>query len=240
MSLKTRLDQALVQRGLAATRSQAENYIRLGYVTVDGKPVTKPGQPVSKNSNLKLELKEQYVSRAALKLAGAAEKLKLDFKGKLVLDVGSSTGGFTDFALRQGAKKVVAIDVGTNQMHPSLRHESRVELHENTDIRQIEELRDTPDIVLVDVSFISLREVLPYIKQLVGHPTLIMALCKPQFEASDNDVHKGVVKNDAVRRRILGDFEDWAKNNFLIVAKADSDVAGSKGNLERFYLLHKK
>lgn len=237
---KLRLDQAIVQRSLAATRSQAENYIKLGYVEVNGTVVTKPGQPVAEDAVIKLNLKEHYVSRAALKLAGAAEKFKLDFKNKVVLDVGSSTGGFTDFALRHGAKKVIAVDVGADQMHPSLRNDERLELQERTDIRQIEKLSTLPDVILVDVSFISLRAILPQVSALADKSAVIVALCKPQFEAGEKDVNKGIVKNDAVRRRILKDFEEWAKQTFVITDKADSTVAGSKGNLERFYLLHKK
>jgi 23S rRNA (cytidine1920-2'-O)/16S rRNA (cytidine1409-2'-O)-methyltransferase len=235
-----RLDQALVQRGLVATRSQAENYIKLGYVSVDGMIVDKPGHPVSVSSQIKLNLKEQYVSRAALKLAGVADKLSLNFKDKTVLDVGSSTGGFTDYALRHGAKKVIAVDVGTQQLHLRLRNDSRVELYENTDIRQIENLGENPDIVLADVSFISLRAVLPHIKSLVGPTAQIAVLVKPQFEAGEKDVNKGIVKNDAIRRGILKNFEEWTKAAFLIKAKADSPISGAKGNQERFYVLYPK
>src|ERR1700744_3575203 len=128
--MKRRLDQKLVGLGLVATRSQAERYIKLGQVTVNGKAVMKPGLLVGDDEMVKLTASEQYVSRAGLKLASVAEAFRLDFNGKLVLDVGSSTGGFTDYALRHGAKKVIAIDVGTDQLHPSLRTDGRVELHE--------------------------------------------------------------------------------------------------------------
>lgn len=195
----------------------------------------------------------EYVGRAGDKLAGAAAKLGLDFKGKTVLDVGSSTGGFTQFALSRGAAKVIAVDVGTNQLHPSLRLDPRIELHEKTDIRNVvrskyevlSESRDTkyiilntiPDIVLVDVSFISLRDVLPAVARLADKDSRIIALLKPQFEAGPDELNRGVIKNDSIRRRILKDFELWTKNQFIIKAKADSQVAGSKGNHERFYLL---
>lgn len=234
---RLRLDQALVQKGLAPTRSQAEHYIKLGYVQVDGKPATKPHQPVEPQSSIVLNLHEQYVSRAALKLASVVDAFKLDFKDKVVLDVGSSTGGFTDYALRHGAMKVIAVDVGSDQMHPSLKNDPRIELHEKTDIRNFQKPRLTPDIVLIDVSFISLREVLPAVVRLAGTNTRILAMCKPQFEAGAGQVSRGVVKNDTIRRRVLKEFEDWAKQKFLIRGKADSAVAGSKGNLERFYLL---
>jgi len=172
-----------------------------------------------------------------LKLASVAELLKVDFKDKTVLDVGSSTGGFTDYALRRGAKKVFAIDVGTEQLHPSLRDDKRIELHEKTDIRDFT-LEIAPNVVVIDVSFISLREILPHIAKELSDPrTQIVAMLKPQFEAGRHQVNKGVIKNNAVRRDILKDFEAWAKNYFVIQDKRDSEVAGAKGNQERFYLL---
>ncbi|HET7630054.1 MAG TPA: SAM-dependent methyltransferase, partial [Candidatus Saccharimonadales bacterium] len=128
--MKQRLDQAMVGRGLVATRSQAESWIRLGRVSVDGRVVKKPGFFVKDDAVIKLTTEEQYVSRAGLKLASVADALGLNFKGKVTLDVGSSTGGFTDYALRHGANKVIAVDVGTDQMHPNLRADNRVELHE--------------------------------------------------------------------------------------------------------------
>lgn len=234
---RIRLDQALVQKGLVKTRSQAENYIKLGYVQLSGRVVSKPGQKVGSNDSLSLNLTDQYVSRAGLKLASVAGKLDLDFKNKIVLDVGSSTGGFTDYALRQGASKVIAVDVGTDQLHYSLRGDKRIKLHEKTDIRSLKKLSDRPDIVLIDVSFISLREILPQIIKLVGRKCQIVALLKPQFEADRQQINRGVVKNDRLRRQILKDFENWVKNLFNIVAKADSEIVGAKGNQERFYLL---
>src|SRR5262245_27731904 len=127
---RQRIDQALVARKLLTTRSQAESFIRLGQVTVNKKVITKPGALVSESDVIKLLAQEQYVSRAGLKLASVAQALSLDFRGKVVLDVGSSTGGFTDYALQHGAHKVIAVDVGTNQLHPSLRGDGRIELHE--------------------------------------------------------------------------------------------------------------
>lgn len=234
-----RLDHAVTAQGLTISRSQAESYIRLGKVEVSGKVVTKPGFNVTDLSQITLTAKEQYVSRAGLKLASIAETFKLDFKNKVVLDVGSSTGGFTDYALRHGAKKVIAVEVGTNQLHPSLHGNPRIELHEQTDIRDFK-TQEQIDIVVIDVSFISLREVLPSISQLLTPSSQIVAMVKPQFEALHSNVkHKGVVKNDRMRRDILKDFEVWASGRFVVRTKADSAVAGEKGNLERFYLLQK-
>jgi 23S rRNA (cytidine1920-2'-O)/16S rRNA (cytidine1409-2'-O)-methyltransferase len=234
---KIRLDHALVRQGLVTSRSQAESFIKLGDVTVDGRVVTKPGYFVRPDAVLKVAAAEQYVSRAGLKLASVATLLGLDFKDKIVLDVGSSTGGFTDYALRHGAKKVYAVDVGTDQLHPSLRGDDRIELHEKTDIRDFRMPGDIPNIVVMDVSFISLREILPHVATLSSKDTQIVAMVKPQFEAGRHQTNKGVIKNDAVRRQILKEFEAWAKQYFVIQDKRDSDVAGAKGNQERFYLL---
>lgn len=236
--MKQRLDQALVDRGLVSTRSQGESWIRLGKVFVDGRAVTKPGFLVAYDSHIELRTAEQYVSRAGLKLASVADLFKLDFKDKVVLDVGSSTGGFTDYALQHGAKKVIAVEVGTNQLHPSLIGHPKIELHEQTDIRDVHELSDAPGVVVIDVSFISLRDILPHIAKLCTKKTEIIAMVKPQFEATAASLkHKGVIKNDRMRRDILKDFEDWARAYFVVVDKADSQIAGAKGNLERFYKL---
>lgn len=238
--MKQRLDQAMVARRLVTTRSQAESWVRLGKVFVNGKAQTKPGFAVPEDAKIELKASEQYVSRAGLKLASIAEKMALDFKGAVVLDVGSSTGGFTDYALRHGARKVIAVEVGTDQLHPSLRGKEKIELHEQTDIRDVAELSAIPDIVVIDVSFVSLRDILPHVARLVSAKTQIVAMAKPQFEAAASSLkHKGVIKNDRMRRDILKDFEDWAKKHFVIYHKADSEVAGAKGNLERFYLLAK-
>jgi 23S rRNA (cytidine1920-2'-O)/16S rRNA (cytidine1409-2'-O)-methyltransferase len=233
---KLRLDHALVQKGLVTSRSQAENYIKLGVVFVDKKQITKPGFFVAESAHLEVRQAEQYVSRAGLKLASVADVLQLNFKDKVVLDVGSSTGGFTDYALKHGAQKVFAVDVGTDQLHPSLHDNERIELHEQTDIRDFTPVARL-DIVVIDVSFISLRDILPHIASISGKNTQIAAMVKPQFEAGDNTKHKGVIKNDAVRRQILKDFEQWVKKYFVVIAKHDSEVAGAKGNRERFYLL---
>ena len=235
--MKQRLDKALVERGLATTRSQADNFIRLGYVFLNKKIVQKSGTMVSDSDEIKLEKKETYVSRAGLKLASVAEYFHLNFQDKTVLDIGSSTGGFTDYSLRHGAKKVFAVDVGTDQLHPSLRPNPKIALYEKTDIRDFY-ADEAIDIIVGDVSFISLREILPHVAEnLMNTNTILVAMVKPQFEAGRHQVNKGIIKNDKVRRQILSDFEDWARKYFVVLDKKDSEVAGSKGNLERFYKL---
>lgn len=236
--MKTRLDQLLVKKGLVSSRSQAESWIGLGKVRVNGKVITKAGHFATEDSDVQLTAAEQYVSRAGLKLASVAQLLSVDFSGKTVLDVGSSTGGFTDYALQHGAKKVIAVDVGTDQLHARLRGDERIELHEKTDIRNFS-TDQLIDIVVIDVSFISLREILPSVTRIAPHAQIV-AMVKPQFEAGREQVNKGIIKNDSVRRLILRDFEQWAKQFYLIVDKRDSEVAGSKGNRERFYLMHVK
>lgn len=227
----------MVQQKLVSTRSQAETYIRLGQVMVDGKLITKPGYFVSEDSKIDFGVSEQYVSRAALKLASVSDVLSLDFSRKIVLDVGSSTGGFTDYALQHGAKKVVAVDVGTDQLHPRLRADERVELHEKTDIRDFK-LNQKADVAVIDVSFISMRMILPSVVNLLKRGGQVVAMLKPQFEAGKGQLNKGIVKNSAQRRDILQEFELWCRQNkFVILKKSDSAVAGGKGNVERFYLL---
>jgi 23S rRNA (cytidine1920-2'-O)/16S rRNA (cytidine1409-2'-O)-methyltransferase len=294
--MKIRLDQAMVARGFTMTRSQAENYIRLGRVKIRPltdaawRVVTKPGFWLDETAEIKLDQDEQFVSRAALKLKSVAEILRLDFRDKTVLDIGSSTGGFTQFAITRGARKVIAVDVGTQQLAPILRKDPqfsrKIELHEKTDIRDLyyqklttsfaglagesrQKLREDsrsksandqavyiheiPDLVLADVSFISLREILPHIAtNLADKNTQIVVMAKPQFEAGFSDgttqkssrqiaeknLTRGIVKNEKIRRQILTNFETFAKNHgFLIQNKRDSDVAGAHGNRERFYLL---
>ena len=235
---KLRLDQYLVKVGLVATRSQAESYIKLGKVRVDGRVIEKPGFLVGEQNIVELNAPNQYVSRAGLKLASIAKDFELNFKDKIVLDVGSSTGGFTDYALQNGAKKVVAVELGKNQMHPSLRSDPRIELYEQTDIRSIKKLDSKPNIIVIDVSFISLREILPYLIKLSNKKTEIIAMVKPQFEAKTSNIkHKGVIKNENIRREILKDFENWAKKIFVILNKKDSEITGEKGNKERFFYL---
>lgn len=239
--MKTRLDKALVERGLASSRSQAENYIKLGVVLVNNKVVQKAGTTVTDNDILVVNLSNKYVSRAGLKLESVATILGVDFAGKVALDVGSSTGGFTDYALKNRAKKVFAVDVGTDQLHPELRGDSRIELHEKTDIRDFSlDEQSKPDVIIIDVSFISLRDILPHIAhELASSHTKIIAMLKPQFEAGKGQTNKGIIKNDTIRRQILRDFELWASRYFVVLGKRDSNVAGAKGNLERFYLLKK-
>ena len=178
------------------------------------------------------------VSRAGNKIAEAASAFRFDFDGKTVLDVGSSTGGFTEYALEHGAIKVVAIEKGKNQMVAPLRFDPRVELHEQTDIFDVSRI-SVPDVVVVDVSFVSLKDVLAHVRDYIAGPkTEYLVMLKPQFEARAEQLNKGIVKNEKMRREVIKDFEFWLKRNrFLVINKRDNETHGRHGNIERFYYL---
>jgi 23S rRNA (cytidine1920-2'-O)/16S rRNA (cytidine1409-2'-O)-methyltransferase len=234
-----RLARVMILRSLVTSRRQAESLIKLGAVKINNRIIIDPNSLVNDSDRIEIETAERYVSRAALKLASVVSKMKLEFRDKRVLDVGSSTGGFTDYALQHGAKSVVAIDAGTKQLHTKLRKHPKVELHEKTDIRDFKTNQQF-DMILVDVSFISLRKVLPHIATLASDGTDILVMVKPQFETYGSvQKNMGIIKNDRIRREILKEFEAWAKSRFVVRAKADSEILGSKGNRERFYLLSK-
>lgn len=204
----------------------------------------------------------EVVGRAELKLAEAAKAFRYDFRDKIVLDIGSSTGGFTEYALRHGAVMIVAVEKGTNQMKAPLRFDSRIVLLEKTDIFEVvrsEQLKVTTkslmvvgrgevvefqnrdiDTVVADVSFVSLKKVLQHVKQkIVGKNTDYLVMLKPQFEAFPDQLVRGVVKNERIRREILRNFEQWlGKHGFVVVAKRDNETVGKVGgNRERFYWL---
>lgn len=194
----------------------------------------------------------EIVGRAELKLKGAAEAFSYDFRGKTVLDIGSSTGGFTELALRMGAKRVIAVEKGTKQMKAPLRFDDRVELYEKTDFLGINVVPEQAttlkavqvdlsgvETVVADVSFISLRRILEHAKKIVPKDVDYLVMLKPQFEAYPDQLVNGVVKNERMRREIIKGFEGWLmRNGFLVVKKRDNEVAGKRGgNVERFYWL---
>ncbi len=233
-----RLDRALVERKLASSRSQANDMIKRNIVELNNKIVHKPNQSTSVNDKISVIQGDQYVSRAGRKLASVASDFDLDFKDKTVLDVGSSTGGFTDYSLQHGARKIVAVDVGTQQLHAKLRGDKRVELHEKTDIRKYVKPDEVDfDLILIDVSFISILDILPAVYSFCSQNTLVVAMVKPQFETGKK--HKGVVKNNTIRRNVLSKVEQEFTPKFIVMNKKDSELSGAKGNVERFYLLKK-
>lgn len=175
-------------------------------------------------------------NRGYLKIESAARAFNFDFRNKTVLDIGSSTGGFTEYALEHGARKVIAVEKGTRQMKAPLRFDSRIELHEKTDIFDFSS--SGLDVVIGDISFLSLTKVLKYVKTMTSSNTNFLVMLKPQFEASPNELTRGIVKNEHIRRDIIKRFENWLKNNdFIIIKKQDNTLSGKKGNIERFYWL---
>ncbi|HSX45182.1 MAG TPA: TlyA family RNA methyltransferase [Candidatus Saccharimonadales bacterium] len=239
--MKIRLDNLLVERGLVPSRTKGEAVIMAGLVKVDGQRIDKAGYFVKPDVQIEIKELPKYVSRGGDKLASVASKLKLDFRGKIVMDVGASTGGFTDYVLQHGAQKVYAIDVGHGQLDYKLRTDDRVVVMEKTDIRSVTELPDKIDYVVIDVSFISLELIMPAVANLIDKKAKVLAMAKPHFEADYKTAskHKGVIKNDTIRRQILKKVEIFLGRWFVVLDKADSKIAGRKGNVERFFLLRK-
>jgi 23S rRNA (cytidine1920-2'-O)/16S rRNA (cytidine1409-2'-O)-methyltransferase len=247
--MKKRLDILLVERGLATTRTQAQALIMAGQVSAEGRRLDKPGLAVDEGLELHVKEQPRFVSRAGEKLASVAEVLRLDFEGKVVLDVGSSTGGFTDYALQHGAAKVYCVDVGTGQLSFKLRQDARVVVMEQTDIRDValgvdgrldaKVLPEAADMAVMDVSFISLTKVLEPAAALVRPGGLIVAMAKPQFEAGKvvADKHRGVIPLGPERDAVLEGLRAWLRERFEIMAEADSAVTGAEGNVERFMVL---
>ncbi len=195
------------------------------------------GKSTSRREILNLENPSENETRGFLKLKSAVDDFGYDFRGKTVLDIGSSTGGFTKLALSRGAQKVIAVEKGTGQMEIPLRYDPRIELHEKTDIFTFE--TRSADTIVADVSFLSLTKILKYARLKLARPTTdFLVMLKPQFEATPSQLNRGVVKNEKLRRDIIKNFEFWLKNNgFLIIKKHDNDLAGKNGNRERFYFL---
>lgn len=183
------------------------------------------------------KVRQDPPTRGYIKISQAAKAFHFDFRGKVVLDIGSSTGGFTKYALGHGATKVIAVEKGTNQMEAPLRFDPRIDLREKTDIFDVKGL--TPDVIVADVSFISLTKILHHAKRnLSDSRTEFLVMLKPQFEAKPFQLNRGVVKNERTRRDIIKGFEQWLKNNdFIIINKRDNLLHGKSGNQERFYLL---
>lgn len=239
---KVRLDEYLVLKQLVNSRHQAADLIKRKQVKLNGRFIDKPALRLDLNirQRIQLQIKESYVSRAGYKLQAAAKTLDLNFKNKIVLDAGANQGGFTDFALQRGASWVVAVDVGRQKLDPSLSIAKNVLAFNQVDIRDFiwPPQLELPDLIVVDLSFISLTKVLNHLLKFCHMKTKVLILAKPQFEAEGYDLQKGVIKNQIQRRDILKRLEGWLKDQaWLVEAKTDSQIAGLKGNLERFYLL---
>jgi 23S rRNA (cytidine1920-2'-O)/16S rRNA (cytidine1409-2'-O)-methyltransferase len=232
--VKKRLDVLLVERGLAASRAQAQALVLAGLV--QGR--SKPGEQVDEDAELTVAQPPRFVSRGGEKLANALDALAIDVTGTSCLDVGSSTGGFTDCLLQRGAARVVALDVGYGQLHPKLRDDPRVTVLERTNARELQELPFVPDFVTCDVSFISVRTALPPVFALAAPGWHALVLVKPQFEAGRAEAKKGVVRDPAVHRRVLHEVAaaapEWGAR---VAGVVDSGLPGPKGNREFFLYL---
>lgn len=229
-----RLDQELVRRGLCESRSLAQVFIARGCVQVDGAIVTKQAKDVAETDTIELAAVRMFVSRGGEKLEGAIVRTGITVKGKVALDIGSSTGGFTDCLLAYGARKVVAVDVGSDQLHRSLRENPKVELHEETDIRNFEST-EAFDLIVGDVSFISLDKIISSIIRLSDAGTEVLCLIKPQFEVGKGNTKKGIVKDESLHETVLSSIEElFIKNGFGIREIFPSPIVGGDGNREFF------
>jgi 23S rRNA (cytidine1920-2'-O)/16S rRNA (cytidine1409-2'-O)-methyltransferase len=234
---KIRLDQLLVQRELADSREQAQRLIRAGMVRVNDQPANKPGHQYPDDANLFVKEKEKYVSRGGLKIEGAHKQFGFELQGAVCLDIGSSTGGFTDFMLQHGASKVYAVDCGTNQLHYKLREDPRVVVMENTNARYLteEDIPEKADFCSIDTSFISLTNILPPLKHLMKPGGRIISLIKPQFEAGKDQVGKGgVVRDPAVHEEVIEKIKKFGTEElgFTWLELCTSPITGPAGNVE--------
>lgn len=233
---KGRLDELLLARGLAATRAEAQALIMAGDVEVDGERVDKVGAPIPVHAEIEVREPPPYASRGGFKLAGALDAFDLEVGGRVCADVGACTGGFTDVLLQRGAARVYAVDVGYGLLAWKLRQDERVVVMERTNARHLEALPEPVSLICVDVSFISLRQILPAARQwlAVDGDGDIVALIKPQFEAGREQVGKGgIVRDPAVHREVLKRFLEWAVGEGLSPAGLiRSPIEGAEGNVE--------
>jgi 23S rRNA (cytidine1920-2'-O)/16S rRNA (cytidine1409-2'-O)-methyltransferase len=231
---RVRLDQALVAQGLVSSRQRAQAMVRAGLVRLAGEVVDRPDQLVSPTVGIELAGTKEFVSRGGDKLTAALDAFGLDPAGRVCLDVGASTGGFTDALLRRGARMVVAVDVGYGQLAWSLRQDPKVIVLERVNIRHLDRLPVPADLAVIDVSFISLRLVLPRVRELLSPPGDVIALVKPQFEVGKGAVGKGgVVRDPEQHGRVLSELRQFAQQNgYTIAGEIPSPILGAKGNRE--------
>lgn len=235
MTTRIRADQLLVSRGLFESRARAQEAIEAGLVTADGVTVKKSAQMLPATAELTAEPAHPYVSRGGVKLAAALAHFGIDPAGKVCLDLGASTGGFTDMLLRAGARRIYAVDVGTDQLHPSLRARREIVRLENIDARALDRalIPDLAELITVDVSFISLKLILPVIAALAAASAELVVLIKPQFEAGRARVRKGVVRDAAVHDAVCRDIAaSAAALGWNVLGVIASPITGGDGNRE--------
>jgi 23S rRNA (cytidine1920-2'-O)/16S rRNA (cytidine1409-2'-O)-methyltransferase len=237
---RRRLDQALVERGLVTSRERAQAMVRAGLVRVAGVTMGEPDQMVTAEQAIEVAGTTTYVSRGGEKLAAALDAFAIDPSGRTCLDVGASTGGFTDVLLQRGAARVIAVDVGYGQLAWSLRQDPRVTVLERVNIRHLERLPMPADLAVIDVSFISLRLVLPRVRELLTPPGDVVVLVKPQFEVGKGAVGKGgVVRDPEQHREVVSGLSEFAREiGYTVAGEIPSPIVGAKGNRE--FLLYLK
>jgi 23S rRNA (cytidine1920-2'-O)/16S rRNA (cytidine1409-2'-O)-methyltransferase len=236
---RIRLDQALVERGFFESRAQAQAAIFASRVTIDGKPASKPAQAIAPKALLVAEAPHPFVSRGGVKLAAALQAFNVAPAGRNAVDVGASTGGFTDCLLQHGARHVTAIDVGTGQLHQRLTADARVTSFEKTDIRGVAkaDLPVEPDLAVVDVSFISVIAILPALLTLLNRPADIMLLVKPQFELGPSALKKGIVRAEVDRQQaLIYVMHALDRHGVPAAGSITSPITGGDGNIE--FLVH--
>jgi 23S rRNA (cytidine1920-2'-O)/16S rRNA (cytidine1409-2'-O)-methyltransferase len=239
---KKRLDILVFEKGFAETRTKAQAFIMGGSVFVNNQVQYKPSVLVADEDIIEIKNINPYVSRGGLKLELALRALNIDVKGYICLDIGASTGGFTDCMLQKGAIKVYSVDVGSGQLHYKLRNDKRVINIENVNFRYFDDalLKDKIDFATIDVSFISLDKILPMVYKTICENGFVLAMIKPQFELERSEIKKGVVRDEKLRQKAISKVKNFALSlGFKIISEADSGLKGPKGNLEHFVLLEK-
>ena len=236
---KIRLDQLLVNRSLVESKEKAQKLIYGGLVKVNEILSTKPGHKFNEDCKINIKQKEKYVSRGGLKFEEAYNKFNLKIKNNICLDIGSSTGGFTDFMLQHKADRIYAVDCGTNQLHWTLRKNSKIIVMEKTNARYLskKEIPELVDLCTIDVSFISLKKILPSVINLINNNGVIVSLIKPQFEAGKDQIDKGgVVTNPIIHEKVINDIKDFGekKLNLKWLDFCISPLKGPAGNKEFF------
>src|SRR6185312_6824076 len=229
-SPSSRADVFLVEHGYAKTRAEAQDAIAAGKVFDGGRPVLKASQPLNATSRIRYERAHPFVSRGALKLAAALETFGLSPRGLVCLDLGASTGGFTEVLLLHGARKVFAVDVGHGQLDPKLAGDPRVVSLERTNARELKPFAEVPQAVVADLSFISLKLALPPALDMAARGAWLIALVKPQFEAGRQHIGKGVVRDEAVQQAVLDGIAAWMP--WTVLGTRESPVKGGDGNRE--------
>ena len=237
MPIRQRADRLLVERGLFESRARAQAAIAAGRVIADGLPVRKASEPISVAAAIEATPEHPYVSRGGVKLAAALDAFSLDVTSRVCLDVGASTGGFTQVLIARGARRVYAVDVGRGQLHSSLRGRSEIVSMEEVDIRALDPSRlpELPDFAAIDVSFISLKLVLPAVAKLLQPRASLVALVKPQFEAARRHIKKGIVRDPAVHERVCNEIAAFLTAlGWRVGGVVPSAILGGDGNREFF------